>query len=165
MMRNKKGSGWLTFFVNHILSMILIVLAVLMLGTVIKGVTDKSISYDVKDLHYNLLATRILDSADCLAYTEPYLGDIVNGNAQGYYRVRAGIIDMDKFGTWADCLGSPSVAAILTLDDFTNGNSATSNPGGATLSSSFKSDYYFVKIYDSGEFHDGIIKISIKGPD
>lgn len=160
--RGKKGGGWLTFFVNHILSMLLIILSILFLGVLMKSALLSSApTSDVADLRYNLLSARLLNSADCLAYEEPYFGVPVGNDVQIYKRVRAGVVDFNKLRnkeSWSECVSNTPVAIGLRdletgeVDSEENLNVVPDTP-----------DVYFVKIYRNDlnppEFHDGVITI------
>ncbi|MBI2117260.1 hypothetical protein HYT95_00005 [Candidatus Peregrinibacteria bacterium] len=144
--------------------MLLIILAILFLSILMKSaLLSKAPASDVGDLRYNLLSARLLNSADCLAYEDAYL-DAAGNNI---VRVRAGIVDINKYSTneWSVCFGNPNTYAVLYLEDFTDGQNYVSNPTASQVDASYRTDYYFVRIRSGNEFHDGRIKISIKGPD
>ncbi|MBI4095761.1 MAG: hypothetical protein HY438_02780 [DPANN group archaeon] len=169
----KRGGGWLSFFVNHILSMLLIILSILFLGVLMKSALLSSTpNSDVDDLRYNLRSARLLNSADCLAYEQPYL----DANSNVINRVRAGTIDLDKFKDsrkWSKCIGGTH--AWLTLTDSTSpkfGSDDTSDwrwdsenlPVNYNFDKLNHRDFYLVKIYrnDLREFHDGYLGIKFE---
>src|SRR3989338_5226417 len=88
MISNKKATmEWPTFLISTVFSMLLFIIGVFMIIDVAKT-SNFEFQFHTEQLNYGLLASRVLNSADCLAWEEK----TPNG-----YLVRAGILDFGKF--------------------------------------------------------------------
>ncbi|MEK6807781.1 MAG: hypothetical protein AABX75_02005 [Nanoarchaeota archaeon] len=168
---NKKATmEWPTFLISTIFSMLLFIIGIFMIFNVAKlGNINPDVKLDV--LNYGLLASRVLNSADCLAWEEK----TPNG-----YLVHAGIIDSNKLSNINDCIsGKKDYVAVEWLSHENNVRASVvvsslgviSDPSGI-MGSGFtfdgqpldksKWDYFAVKVFDGGKLHDGVALIAIK---
>ena len=112
-LKSKKATmEWPSFLISSIFSMLLFIIGVFMILNVANaGKIDIDPKLDA--LNYGLLASRVLNSADCLAWEE---------KTPDGYLVHAGIIDDSKFSSnrIKDCIsGKTFVLAIYNPSDNT----------------------------------------------
>lgn len=152
----KKAVEWPEALVYVLLSAILLIIGLYYILN-ISASSNLAIDFNVNNLQFSLLSNRIINSADCLAWEEPYLTS--TGTT---YTVHAGIIDESKFlkQRIKNCLDGKAV--FLWLTDF-DGNNLQPNITTKTPNSErFVEDYYLVKVHRTdGSFTDARLGVKI----
>lgn len=190
MFTNKRGAGSeimesdkMIFFV--IIYMILFLVGVFMVNDYFENVNLK-LKCQTSNVHYQLLAARLINSASCLAWDQPVPGPNkaevefgreweLSGTADNQnYQARAGIVDLNKIQPGViglgSCMGS-NVPGKLIVKDFyvqaygTNGKVIRqSHWGHGTSLIDPIVDTFMVKLWDGRQFSDGRVVIAMEMP-
>ena len=197
MFTNKKGAGSevmesdkMIFFV--IIYMVLFLVGVFMVNSYFENVNVKT-KCQTSNVHYQLLAARLINSASCLAWDQPVPGPnkaeakfgsdwVLSGSADNQnYQARAGIVDLNKIqpGTigLGTCMGANIPKQVgepadrLVVNDFyvqaydVNGHLVRQSYWGH--GNNLKDpivDTFMVKLWDGHQFSDGRVVIAMEMP-
>ena len=153
MAKRGQQTMWLPTVIHVFLSMILLIIGLLVVNRFASGF-DTTIQFKTQDLAHDLIAARLLNSGDCLAWTEAY-----SKSGQVSYVVHSGIIDMQKFNTKrvSDCIMRKNFD--LKLYEL---GSDTSVPISSGDAQDAPVDTFLVRLFDNGQFSTGLITIKIK---
>jgi len=153
MAKRGQQTMWLPTVIHVFLSMILLIIGLLVVNRFASGF-DTTIQFKTQDLAHDLIASRLLNSGDCLAWTESY-----SKSGQVSYVVHSGIIDMQKFNKAriSDCIKGKNFD--LKLYEL---GSDTSVPISSGDAQDAPVDTFLVRLFDNGQFSTGLITIKIK---
>jgi len=146
-------SEWPVVMIYEIFIAIVLILGIFMVIQLI-SISESKVSGDISEFNYAILAGRILNSADCLAWEESFY----NAEGEQNWQVRPGIIDWLKVEQEhvQNCInGKKFRIEVIDFTDDTEKMIQTEEPGVKIR------DLYFVKIMKSGKLHDGIIAIAL----
>jgi len=147
---------WLPTVIHVFLSMILLIIGLLVVNRFASGF-DTTIQFKTQDLAHDLIASRLLNSGDCLAWTESY-----SKGGQISYLVHSGIVDVaaGKFNKSrvSQCISGKNFD--VKIYDTVSNRLKYSISSGDT--SDALVDTFLVRLYDSGKFSTGLITIKIK---
>ena len=154
-MKNKKAVEWPVVMIYVIFTTILFIMGTFMVLKLL-NISGATIDKNLDELKFTLLADRIINSADCVAWEEPITeGGLIK------FQVRPGIVSFNKVfsGNITHCI--KDTRYYLELADFDGDWSVSTNP---QLKDVFKvKDTYFVQIHREGyaELHDGALTIGL----
>jgi len=154
MAKRGQQTMWLPTVIHVFLSMILLIIGLLVINRFASGF-DTTIQFKTQDLAHDLIASRLLNSPDCLAWTESY-----SKGGQTNYIVHLGIIDVGKFDTSrvSQCISDKNFD--VKIYDIVSNRLKYSISTGDTLDAPV--DTFLVRLYDAGQFSTGLITIKIK---
>jgi len=153
MTKRGQQTIWLPTVVHVLLSMVLLIIGLLIINRFASGF-DTTIEFKTQDLDHSLLSARLLNSPDCLAWTESY-----TKAGQTQYIVHSGIIDMQKFdkSRISNCIKGKN----FDLKLYELGASESKQKASGDVKDALM-DTFLVRVYDSGKFSTQLITIQIK---
>ena len=153
MTKRGQQTIWLPTIMHVFFSMILLIMGLLIINKFASGF-DTAIVYKTQDLDHNLIAARLLNSPDCLAWTESY-----TKAGEPQYIVHSGIIDMLKFDKTRISACIKDENFDLKLYELGSGTPVQILSGDVTDA---PVDTFLVRIYDENQFSTGLITVKAK---
>ncbi len=153
MVIGKKGMDWPSVLMSTVFSAVLLLLGTMMIADVSNSVTLNGIKY-TGTLDFYAVAERIMNSPDCAAWEEMYLGNTI------VYQPHFGIIDIGKFNQERieNCIKDRNFK--ITLQQ----GSETISVANVDSFSKFKvvwTDIFPVKVQKNGVLYDGWLEVTI----